>query len=72
MWMGVPFIVSLYRVAVMGYPGWHKLLCDKLAEVRVKIRRTLWIRQRKMLFGVYYLLFIHMFLNIHFKFRLLL
>jgi len=65
--MGVPFIVSQYMVAVMAGRNWYVTN----ALVRDKIRETLWMTHRQIFFAVYYLLLIHVFLNVILKFRLL-
>lgn len=65
--MGVPFIVSQYMVAVMAGRNCYMIN----AVVRNKIRGTFWMTHRKIFFALHYLLLIHSFLNVNFKFRLL-
>lgn len=66
--MGVPFIVSQYMVAVMAG---RKFVCDKPCGQGEDKRDTLDDTSKKIFFAVYYLLLMHMFLNVNFMFRLL-
>jgi len=65
--MDIPFLVSQYMVAVVADTN----RCMINAVVRDKIRGTRWTSHQKIFFSVYYLLLIHMFLKVYFKFRLL-
>jgi hypothetical protein len=58
--MGIPFLVSQYMVAVVS--DTNRCLINTV--VRDKIRGTVWTSHRKIFFSVYYLLLIHMFLEV--------